>query len=1139
MVLHNSFKIQGWILLFYFRGVVGLYFTQESYVFSPADSVIGQVIALPSITSPPECHQSSVGYRIRTVSDAAISLQVDQRGWILASSTYKGKGDFYFNVSAECGSGTKRERADVTVNVMNGGTCELQNLSSANNSKLRSITKDLCFQKQIFNLYIEERKRNGVVGYLSKCVQNISGNGVQRFYAIASDIFLIDNVTSEIRLLRDLDREQDTDMIKLDVKCDINFMKKDINYVNEGMINVHVADVNDNPPMFHNTLTQQINAGKLKEVEEVIVDKDTQDFSKHEIKVLEGQEFCHPLPMYCFKVKPEKTICNCFHIVCRLEVNITRPENEKNDIDHKCLVQVRDPAMLLMSDNPNNAANLTIIIPSEKSRVPVRESPDIFYATISRMASRLAKVIEFPNPDKGAFALSKGSNDAFDVTFSSGIVYVNDVTKLRKLNSQVNLTIEHTFHRLTLVLNIEGPYVPVDDYLCNVTCASYMDEMSCNKGCGVGSGNGKCRWRSGDERGYSRKFSTCVSDLTTCTDHMCDDRESLDILICPQDCTTATVRGEGFLNTNYNPARGIDSGTSPCWCNYAGECSCFRPSSFSKVIPTSHITSKVEKKPPFRVRNPETTTGRLDFSDYPFTPKVSSSTAQSQSNSGIGCDWHCRTTIAAVTGCVGALICVIVLTWRLRRLHCHAGQPLKHVGSAASISGVPSEYHEDYRIPHTSPQWSPKRSPDYNMASEDHKWEFPRDKLKLDETIGEGEFGRVAKAKAFGMDGPEGYKCVAVKMLKNCDSNGELQDLLSEYNLLKDIDHPNVIKLLGACTRNGPFYVIVEYCEHGSLLQYLRNSRLEENGYINHRCRRYFRSQSESGNSTEPELLNIRDLLSFAWQISKGMQYLSEIKLVHRDLAARNVLVGTGKVLKISDFGLTRDVYEADTYLKRSKGRIPVKWLAPESLYAQVYTTQSDVWSFGIVLWEIVTLGAPPYPGVPPERLYNLLIAGYRMDRPEGCSDELYAVMQKCWKADPTDRPVFSSLTGIFDGMLQQRTEYLELTGGFENVDTDLFDMCPDANVDSRREPPISRQRKEVGVVTKDQVGSGDPYLTPASRSDVINQKCNELQCQSECSVQNDENVALLLECRTAVFSNSLESEDEDMPLKQPFQAVA
>lgn len=97
---------------------------------------------------------------------------------------YLEKGDFYFNVIAECSSGTRRERADVTVNVVNGGTCELQNLSSANNSKLRSITKDLCFQKQIFNLSIEERKRNGVVGHLSKCAQNISGNGVQRIYAI-------------------------------------------------------------------------------------------------------------------------------------------------------------------------------------------------------------------------------------------------------------------------------------------------------------------------------------------------------------------------------------------------------------------------------------------------------------------------------------------------------------------------------------------------------------------------------------------------------------------------------------------------------------------------------------------------------------------------------------------------------------------------------------------------------------------------------------------------------------------------------------------------------------------------------------------------------------------------------------------
>ncbi|CAL1539138.1 unnamed protein product [Lymnaea stagnalis] len=132
--------------------------------------------------------------------------------------------------------------------------------------------------------------------------------------------------------------------------------------------------------------------------------------------------------------------------------------------------------------------------------------------------------------------------------------------------------------------------------------------------------------------------------------------------------------------------------------------------------------------------------------------------------------------------------------------------------------------------------------------------------------------------------------------------------------------------------------------------------------------------------------------------------------------------------MKISDFGLSRDVYEADTYLKMSKGRMPVKWMAPESLYAQIYTMKSDIWSYGIVLWEIVTLGASPYPGIPPERLFPLLSTGYRMDRPEDCPEELYALMQKCWKTEPENRPHFSMLRDILDHLLQQNTEYLELS---------------------------------------------------------------------------------------------------------------
>lgn len=263
------------------------------------------------------------------------------------------------------------------------------------------------------------------------------------------------------------------------------------------------------------------------------------------------------------------------------------------------------------------------------------------------------------------------------------------------------------------------------------------------------------------------------------------------------------------------------------------------------------------------------------------------------------------------------------------------------------------------------------------------------------------------------------------------------------------------------------------------------------------------------------------------------------------------MLVAAGKVLKISDFGLTRDVYEADTYLKQSKGRIPVKWLAPESLYAQIYTTQSDVWSFGIVLWEIVTLGAPPYPGIPPERLYNLLIAGYRMDRPESCTDELYAVMQKCWKTDPSERPPFIQLTDIFDRLLQQRTEYLDLTGGgVEDNAPDVYDKCFGNSLGKvfpkQNQPRLADTYGSISVIS----GNSEPYLTPSTSklpvdsSDSIatqnmdnrrvvlhsnedstclpSRKCLDLK-----SSPGGEKLALLVDSRTAVFSPSSDTDDD------------
>ncbi|XP_010140467.1 PREDICTED: proto-oncogene tyrosine-protein kinase receptor Ret-like [Buceros rhinoceros silvestris] len=318
---------------------------------------------------------------------------------------------------------------------------------------------------------------------------------------------------------------------------------------------------------------------------------------------------------------------------------------------------------------------------------------------------------------------------------------------------------------------------------------------------------------------------------------------------------------------------------------------------------------------------------------------------------------------------------------------------------------------------------------------EDPKWEFPRKNLVLGKTLGEGEFGKVVKATAFRLKGRAGYTTVAVKMLKENASQSELRDLLSEFNLLKQVNHPHVIKLYGACSQDGPLYLIVEYAKYGSLRSFLRESRKVGPSYVGSDGNR----NSSYLDNPDERALTMGDLISFAWQISRGMQYLAEMKLVHRDLAARNVLVAEGRKMKISDFGLSRDVYEEDSYVKRSKGRIPVKWMAIESLFDHIYTTQSDVWSFGVLLWEIVTLGGNPYPGIAPERLFNLLKTGYRMERPENCSEEMYNLMLRCWKQEPDKRPTFAEISKELEKMMVKSRDYLDLAASTPS-DSLLYD---------------------------------------------------------------------------------------------------
>ncbi|XP_065778296.1 proto-oncogene tyrosine-protein kinase receptor Ret isoform X2 [Muntiacus reevesi] len=401
------------------------------------------------------------------------------------------------------------------------------------------------------------------------------------------------------------------------------------------------------------------------------------------------------------------------------------------------------------------------------------------------------------------------------------------------------------------------------------------------------------------------------------------------------------------------------------------------------------------------------------------------------------CDDLCRTVITAAV-LFSFIVSVLLSTFCIHRYHKNAHKP--PIASAEMTfrrpaQAFPVSYSSSGARRPSLDSMENQVSVDTFKIPEDPKWEFPRKNLVLGKTLGEGEFGKVVKATAFRLKGKAGYTTVAVKMLKENASPSELRDLLSEFNLLKQVNHPQVIKLYGACSQDGPLLLIVEYAKYGSLRGFLRESRKAGPGYVGSGGSR----NSSYLDNLEERALTMGDLISFAWQISRGMQYLAEMKLVHRDLAARNVLVAEGRRMKISDFGLSRDVYEEDSYVKRSKGRIPVKWMAIESLFDHIYTTQSDVWSFGVLLWEIVTLGGNPYPGIPPERLFNLLKTGYRMERPDNCSEEMYSLMLQCWKQEPDKRPVFADISKDLDKMMVKSRDYLDLAASTPS-DSLLYD---------------------------------------------------------------------------------------------------
>ncbi|XP_038061371.1 fibroblast growth factor receptor 2-like [Patiria miniata] len=265
-------------------------------------------------------------------------------------------------------------------------------------------------------------------------------------------------------------------------------------------------------------------------------------------------------------------------------------------------------------------------------------------------------------------------------------------------------------------------------------------------------------------------------------------------------------------------------------------------------------------------------------------------------------------------------------------------------------------------------------------------WKVPRCDLIVDERVlGRGNFGEVRSGGVI-KDGE--LRRAAIKMLKGHASPSERDDFMDELYTMTSIGHHvNVVSLLGACRYQEVLYVALEYLHRGDLRSYLRTAR----------------SQSDS----DEDALSSDQLVKFALDVAKGMEHIAKAGVIHRDLAARNILLSEGLIAKVSDFGLSRG---EDIYVQTSKRRVPVRWLAIESIRYKRYTTKSDVWSFGILMWEIATIGGTPYPTTKSESLARKLKGGYRMPKPSNCDDKSYDLMRKCWQEDPNNRPSFSEL---------------------------------------------------------------------------------------------------------------------------------
>ncbi|KAI4460354.1 tyrosine-protein kinase receptor [Holotrichia oblita] len=367
-----------------------------------------------------------------------------------------------------------------------------------------------------------------------------------------------------------------------------------------------------------------------------------------------------------------------------------------------------------------------------------------------------------------------------------------------------------------------------------------------------------------------------------------------------------------------------------------------------------------------------------------------------------------------------------------------------------------------------------------------------RDQITLMNFLGSGAFGEVFEGKARDLR-PNGLETkVAVKTLRKGASEQEKTEFLQEAQLMSHFKHQHILQLLGVCLDNDPQFIIMELMEGGDLLTYLRSSR-------------------KPTSNTPP--LTLLELLKMCVDVATGCRYLEEMHFVHRDLACRNCLVSSTdpetRIVKIGDFGLARDIYKNDYYRKEGEGLLPVRWMAPESLVDGVFTSQSDVWAFGVLLWEIMTLGQQPYPARNNLEVLHYVRRGGRLGKPVDCPEELHELMLLCWSFEPERRPTFKYCLETLN-ILHDKISKNPVTGAHNGQ---YISTVPERNMKSlfKQIPPDLLIYKHTGGSWKNTSNDSSRERTPFlnSSSDTTPNsteipKYLEIVYGSETSPEND-----------------------------------